>query len=219
MDKSTLSNYGWVVIAVLVLSVIIALATPFGQYIENGVRSTTEGLFNTGQNAMNTAFGDLGVEIKDQEFQKGYTGVGESSESETVVGSATFKYKTKDGCNCIGNMHGCYISIEPVTLTWKELQLEENGKKYGYYASEISDTTIGYSAFYFCASLTNITIPNTVTSIKNGAFEGGNILDLNYNGTRAQWNKISFDKNWNQECDRITVTCTDGTITIPAWEY
>ena len=62
MDKNTLSNYGWIVIAVLVLSVMIALATPFGQYIELGVRSTTEGLFSTSQNAMNSAFGDLGVD-------------------------------------------------------------------------------------------------------------------------------------------------------------
>ena len=72
MDKSTLSNYGWIVIAVLVLSVMIALATPFGQYIENGVRATTEGLFSTSQNAMNTAFGDLGVEVESQTFEEGY---------------------------------------------------------------------------------------------------------------------------------------------------
>ena len=32
MDKETLSNYGWVVICVLVLVVMIALATPFGKY-------------------------------------------------------------------------------------------------------------------------------------------------------------------------------------------
>ena len=73
MDKNTLSNYGWIVIAVLVLAVMIALATPFGQYIEQGVRSTTEGLFSTSQNAMNTAFGDLGVEVKDQTFEEGYS--------------------------------------------------------------------------------------------------------------------------------------------------
>lgn len=52
MDKSTLSNYGWIVIAVLVLSVMIALATPFGKYIENGIRSTTDGLINVNQNAL-----------------------------------------------------------------------------------------------------------------------------------------------------------------------
>ena len=77
MDKNTLSNYGWIVIAVLVLSVMIALATPFGSYIEQGVRATTEGLFNTSKNAVNTAFEDLGVQMDDQTFEEGYTGVKE----------------------------------------------------------------------------------------------------------------------------------------------
>lgn len=53
MDKQTLSNYGWIVIAVLVLSVMIALATPFGEYIKAGVESTTAGLFETSEKAMN----------------------------------------------------------------------------------------------------------------------------------------------------------------------
>ena len=64
MDKSTLSNYGWVVIAVLVLSVMLALATPFGTYISNAVKTTTEGLFDVQQKAMGVA----GLVIDDQEF-------------------------------------------------------------------------------------------------------------------------------------------------------
>ena len=55
MDKSTLSNYGWIVIAVLVLSVMIALSTPFGTYIKDAVLSTTDGLINTNQLALETA--------------------------------------------------------------------------------------------------------------------------------------------------------------------
>ena len=43
MDKETLSNYGWVVICTLVIAIMIALATPFGEYIANGVKSTTTG--------------------------------------------------------------------------------------------------------------------------------------------------------------------------------
>ena len=66
MDKSTLSNYGWIVIAVLVLSVMIALATPFGKYIEQGVKNTTEGLFTTSQNAFNNM--GLDAVIPDQSF-------------------------------------------------------------------------------------------------------------------------------------------------------
>jgi hypothetical protein len=39
MDKETLSHYGWIVILVLVLSCMIALATPFGQFIAKGFES------------------------------------------------------------------------------------------------------------------------------------------------------------------------------------
>ena len=59
MDKSTLSNYGWIVIAVLVLSVMIALATPFGHYIELGAKNTLFGLIGTSNNAMDAGFGDI----------------------------------------------------------------------------------------------------------------------------------------------------------------
>ena len=40
MDKETLSNYGWIVICILVLSVMIALATPFGRFIATGFENT-----------------------------------------------------------------------------------------------------------------------------------------------------------------------------------
>ena len=46
MDKETLSNYGWIVICVLVLAVMLALATPFGNFISTAVKSTTQGLFD-----------------------------------------------------------------------------------------------------------------------------------------------------------------------------
>ena len=39
MDKETLSNYGWIVVAILVLTIMIAMATPFGKYIANAVES------------------------------------------------------------------------------------------------------------------------------------------------------------------------------------
>ena len=53
MDKETLSNYGWVVICVLVLVVMIALATPFGDYIAKAVKNTTQGLFGASHKALN----------------------------------------------------------------------------------------------------------------------------------------------------------------------
>lgn len=64
MDKETLSNYGWVVICVLVLVVMIALATPFGKFIAEAVKNTTKGLFDASANALNNGLNEAaGVTI------------------------------------------------------------------------------------------------------------------------------------------------------------
>jgi len=57
MDKETLSNYGWVVICVLVLVVMIALATPFGKFIAEAVKNTTKGLFDASHTALENGLG------------------------------------------------------------------------------------------------------------------------------------------------------------------
>lgn len=66
MDKETLSNYGWIVICVMVLAVMLAFASPFGQFVADAVKSTTQGLFDTNQNALDSA----GIEIMQQEFEE-----------------------------------------------------------------------------------------------------------------------------------------------------
>lgn len=40
MDKNTLSHYGWVVVLILILSVLLALATPFGLFVARGFEAT-----------------------------------------------------------------------------------------------------------------------------------------------------------------------------------
>ena len=70
MDKETLSNYGWIVICVLVLAVMIALAGPFGNFVADAVKSTTQGLFDVNQTALNSA-NVPGLTIEDQEFAEG----------------------------------------------------------------------------------------------------------------------------------------------------
>lgn len=64
MDKETLSNYGWIVILILILAVMIALATPFGNFIAGAIKSTTAGFFSVNQNAMNAG----GIVIPGQNF-------------------------------------------------------------------------------------------------------------------------------------------------------
>ena len=195
MDKETLSNYGWVVIAVLVLSVMIALATPFGKYIATAVENTTQGLFDVQQKAMGVA----GLAVDDQNF--------EDSETETpapVVYGATFT----DGA----------------FLTWEELKLAENGTKYGYNASAISDTEIGANTFSSCTSLTSIVLPESVsiadlpykiTTIGEAAFSScTSLTSITFEGTVAKWNAIILGSNWNYNVPATVVHCSDGDVTL-----
>ena len=75
MDKETLSNYGWIVICVLVLAVMIALATPFGSFVSDAVKSTTQGLFDVNQSALNST--GL-INIDGQSFSEGNNGGAEA---------------------------------------------------------------------------------------------------------------------------------------------
>ena len=52
MDKETLSHYGWIVVLILILSVMIALATPLGQFIADGFKATYIGFGNVSDNAL-----------------------------------------------------------------------------------------------------------------------------------------------------------------------
>ena len=52
MDKQTLSHYGWIVVMVLCLSVMLALATPLGHFVGDGVVSIANGFVGTSTNAM-----------------------------------------------------------------------------------------------------------------------------------------------------------------------
>ena len=47
MDKNTLSNYGWVVVVVIVLAIMIALATPFGNYAVEGTKTVLQSFSNS----------------------------------------------------------------------------------------------------------------------------------------------------------------------------
>lgn len=74
MDKETLSNYGWVVICTLVIAIMIALATPFGEYIANGVKSTTTGLTEVlNKSLTSTGYEELDNILGDN-VQDGFTG-------------------------------------------------------------------------------------------------------------------------------------------------
>ena len=80
-------------------------------------------------------------------------------------------------------------------------------------------TEISTQAFDGC-SLESVTIPSSVRTMGGGAFLCMNLKTVKYNGTKAQWRKISIDGTrldpW-AFLDGVTVHCTDGNI--PANQY
>lgn len=70
--------------------------------------------------------------------------------------------------------------------------------------------TIPASAFSGCSGLKSVTIPNSVTSIGNDAFcYCSGLTEINYGGTKAQWNSISKGSYWNGDTGDYTIHCTD----------
>lgn len=68
-------------------------------------------------------------------------------------------------------------------------------------------------AFYNCADLTNVTIPDSVTNVGSYAFWGcASLTRIDFNGTKAQWEAIKKGNAWCGYICYFTVYCTDGAI-------
>ena len=125
MDKETLSNYGWIVILVLVLAVMLALATPFGNFIASAIKSTTAGLFDVNQGALNAA----GISIPGQKLEDG-TGEGAQEEINLNPNDGTTpqegdKYEYSDYIYTYGASYGGWkVSINTEVT-------DKNQKTYG----------------------------------------------------------------------------------------
>ncbi len=127
-------------------------------------------------------------------------------EGVTSIGSSVFsgcdnlQYNVVNGLKYLGNSSNQYLllcGVEDETITTATIN---EGCKF-----------IGHYAFSNCDSLTNISIPNCVTSIGTCSFYlyyGGTIY---FNGTKAEWDAIEKDAHDNYFY-YYTIICTDETI-------
>ena len=120
----------------------------------------------------------------------GVTGIGRSAlsrctnlESVTIPGSVT--YIGEDA------FYGC-TNLTSVTI-------------------DDGTTSIGESAFHNCTNLTSVTIPASVTSIGWRAFfECTNLSEIQFNGTKEQWNASEGRNNIGIP----GIRCSDGVIGV-----
>lgn len=75
-------------------------------------------------------------------------------------------------------------------------------------------TTIGDWAFSG-STLPSLTLPKTLTKIDTAAFAScSRLTSLTYEGTKADWAKVSLGTNWRNSAAFTTVTCSDGSVTL-----
>ena len=115
---------------------------------------------------------------------------------------------------------------------WCDLTFEYNGNPCLYSASlyindvKMEDVTIPSSItslkpylFDGCVSIHTIRIHKDVTNIRTDAFcSCTNLKTIIYDGTKAEWNAIPKDDNWNAYMFKYTIKCTDGDIYTESWE-
>ena len=74
---------------------------------------------------------------------------------------------------------------------------------------------IGYQAFYACASLTQMALPNSLTSIGNRAFyDCIKLNNITFKGTAEQWAAVVKGTYWNYNVPASAVICTNGRVQI-----
>ena len=106
-----------------------------------------------------------------------------------------------------------------------EVIIPDNIKSIGscaFYGSNITSVmigngvkSIGEDAFSLCNQLIIVTIGNSVTSIGSSAFYNcDSLMEINFTGTKSQWNSIQLGKSWDSKSALRTIKCTDGIITL-----
>ena len=148
-----------------------------------------------------------------------------SISDDAFSGCTKLQYNTYDNAQYLGNAQNPYLVL--VQATAKDItscaihastRVIYNSAFYGCtgltnITIPDSVTSIGVLAFYDCTGLTSITIGNGVTSIGWSAFEGcTGLKSITFTGTIAQWNAISKGSDWNYSTGAYTVHCTDGDV-------
>ena len=189
MDKETLSNYGWIVICVLVLAVMLALATPFGKFISGAIENTTTALFQTSK----AGLGSAGIDAGELVFGKQDGGaenpdIPDASASKLIPVGGIYTVSA-DGTTLVGDGVSVEFPETPATndtyeygdyvytynkggdygTEWSVKVKDTSKTSYGTILSEIAGRPITNMFYTFanCRSLiTAPVIPNSVTNMR-----------------------------------------------------
>ena len=164
-------------------------------------------------------------------------------DSVTYIGSYAFRgcsglASVTVGNNVISIEYGAFDNCSSLTkvniidiAAWCNIQFVNYDSNPLYYAKhlyvnnvEVTDlvipdgvTSIGSNAFNGCSGLTSVTIPNSVTSIGYDAFIGCNNAEFYYAGTSTQWHN-AFDNVWAYDSfpfdESIYIHCLGDNVDV-----
>ena len=124
-------------------------------------------------------------------------------QGESLIRSADeFKFITIDGINYLISYVG---SDEKITLP----------ESYNGAAYELLPSSLAYLTNYGYPSSINvkeIIIPKTIKMIPEYTFSESNITDIHYLGTKAEWNNLILEENWDSGISSTKIHCTDGDV-------
>ena len=230
MDKNSLQEYGWIVIIVIIIAILIAFATPFGKFIVTSVQNIVDGISQINQDIiinLNKLKPPKNLFITNEETNyiltydpvkeaDGYiifidgdekivtteTSVDITEHLEGLTGAVTVEVVATDStqeygnspkAKCIHRMPGLYKTGTYKLIKAWEVLVSENviNVTDGVVASSIDlnngsnnsaeilagdliiapgTTGIGDYAFAACSNLTEVWMPNTITSMGAAAF-------------------------------------------------
>lgn len=187
MDDSTVTEYGWVVVVVLVIIAALIFVPQLNNIIEDTAKEKIE-----------EPVSDRGETLtsytqKDIEDSNGRLVAIGKTDPLDVVAKFTHDYQsviiTKNGADSDG-----IIGSFPEKYRVK------------FSSATIADgiVTIGKDAFAGCTNLKGIDIASSVKVVEEGAFSGCTALKtIAFSGTAEQWDKIIFGGAWKPEADKI----------------
>lgn len=122
MDKTTLSSFGWIVIAVIIISLLIAFAPKYGSTVEDGYYSTVSNLLSKSDIAQHSL-----------------------TVSENDKGTITFENKTatKNGKYFVSENEKISFNVTPNTgYKYTKVIITSNDKQYTILPTDVQEFTV-----------------------------------------------------------------------------
>ena len=243
MDRQTLSHYGWIIISVIVISVIMALATPIGEIIADSAINIATKSNDMAKNTTGKGY-EENVKYYQDMMKKdgGYIDPGLYEASATTDNAFQKMKKDWNSLTTIASNGPRVISNNNGVLT--------TNFSYTSYAENISSQilkgdlviskdigTIGERGFALCSGLNGVYFKSLnyigelsfagCSSLKWIAFESPTLKGITknafvdctdlttiyYNGTMRQFSQANIDKNQGIT-KTIYVICNDGKMVL-----